>query len=68
VIPLIVKPTVPGQMELPVTARAVGAEARSVGTLRVSGTPVGLPSAVPATPPGNSLPVIPPPVSASNIR
>ncbi|MFN7805225.1 MAG: hypothetical protein ACK5TO_14490 [Planctomycetaceae bacterium] len=67
-IPLIVKPSVPGQMELPVTARAVGAEASSVGTLRVSGTPVLLPTAAPALPSSNTLPVIPPPLSASNLR
>jgi hypothetical protein len=65
-IPLIVKPSVPGQMELPVTARAVGAEARSIGTLRVSGTAVVLPPAAPAIAPGNSPMITPPRVSASN--
>jgi hypothetical protein len=78
VIPLIVKPSVPGQMELPVTARAVGAEARSIGTLRVSGTPMVLPTSAPPTGrgnsgpgnsgPGNSGSGTPPPVSASNLR
>ena len=64
-IPLIVKPGVPGQMELNVTARAVGAEASSVGTLRVVGTATVLPTASPANVPGNPPVIIPARVSSN---
>ena len=64
-IPLIVKPSVPGQMELPVTARAVGTEASSVGTLRVSGTASVLPTASPANASGNPPAITPPRVSSN---
>lgn len=65
-IPLIVKPSVPGRMELPVTARAVGAEASSVGWLRVLGTATGLPTGSRANNPGNP-PVSTPARVSSNI-